>query len=164
MTVTMEQLRAMDPTRWPTPTKLPIGQPIPQVTSVQATGKEGFFIIQWAPLNGVQGYRIAVMSDNNLANPNIGMFVAYGAATARYDYLVGNIALTRQFAVQAFREDEYGPFSTIVSATSRLTTDAGSAEPTNPASSPTSSPPPSGGGYGGGGGGEYGGGNRILQL
>lgn len=164
MTITMEQLRAIDPTRYPTPTKLIVGLPLQQVTSVQVTGKEGFFIIQWAPQTNVQGYRIAVMSDNNLANPNIGMFVAYGAPTARYDYMVGNIALTRNFAVQAFREDEFGPFSVIKSATSSLMTAAGSTEPTNPASAPASNPPPPGGGFGGGGGGDYGGRTVISTI
>lgn len=163
--MTMEEIRAQDPTRWPTPTKLSVGQPIQQVINVQATGKEGFFIIQWAPLTGIQGYRIAVMSDNNLDAPNIGIFAAYGAVAARYDYLVGNIALTRQFAVQGFREDEFGPWSAIVSATSNLTTAAGSVEPTNPASAPPANPPPGGGGYGGGGGGDYGyKGSRLLNT
>lgn len=161
---TMEEIRAQDPTRFPTPTKLLVGQPLQKVINVQATGKEGFFIIQWAPQTAVQGYRIAVMTDNNLDKPNIGIFVAYGSVAARYDYNVGNIALTRQFAVQSFREDEFGPWSAIVSATSNLLTVAGSAEPPNPAAPVQSVPPPGGGGYGGGGGGDYGGAPKGINT
>lgn len=163
MTVTLESIRTLDQTRWPNPTKLTIGMPLAVPTSIQVTGNTGFFVIQWATVPGAEGYRIAVMSDTNLANPNIGMFIAYGQKTARYDYMVGNIVLTRNFAVQAFRLEEFSAFSSIASATSLLMTAAGSTEPTNPASSPGSGQPPGGGGTGGGGG-EYGGGGRQYQL
>src|SRR5215510_13782592 len=110
MSPSLKDIRLIDQTRYPNPTKLIIGQPLAKPINVQVTGKEGFFIIQWAQVDFAQGYRIAVMTDNNLNAPNIGLFAAYGGKTARWDYLVGNIALTRNFAVQAFRDDEYGPF------------------------------------------------------
>ena len=151
MTMTLAELRSLDAAKFPTPTKPITENPIPSVSSVQITGKEGFFIIQWAPITGMTGYRIAVMTDKELDTPNVGIFCAYGEKSARYDYLVGNVVLTRNFAVQAFRDADFGPWSAIKTATSRLTTDAGSAEPTNPASPVSSNPPPpSGGGAPGG--------------
>lgn len=147
MTMTLAELRTLDAARYPTPTKPVTSNPVPAVSSFQATGKEGFFIVQWAPVAGVTGYRIAVMTDKELDTPNIGIFTAYGEKTARFDYLVGNIALTRNFAVQAFHDSDFGVWSAIKSATSSLMTAAGSAEPTNPAgAASSSSPPPSGGG------------------
>src|SRR5262249_35003643 len=125
MTVSLKDIRLIEQVRYPAPTKLIIGQPLTAPVNPQATGKEGFFIIQWAAVIGAQGYRIAVMTDNNLDKPNIGLFSVYGQPVARFDYLLGNIVLTRNFAIQAFREDEYGPFTKIVSATSSLMSAAG---------------------------------------
>lgn len=157
MTMTLEELRALDAAKYPTPTKPVFENPIGTVSSVQITGKEGFFIVQWAPMAGMTGYRIAVMTDKELDTPNIGIFTAWGEKSSRYDYLVGNIVLTRNFAVQAFRDVDSGPWSAIKTATCALMTTAGSAEPTNPAPPASSNPPPPSGGGGGGGGGGVGG-------
>jgi len=91
MTMTLTELRTLDAAKYPTPTKPIFENPVPTVSSVQITGKEGFFIIQWSPISGVTGYRIAVMTDKELDTPNVGIFYAYGERSARYDYLVGNI-------------------------------------------------------------------------
>lgn len=152
MTMTLAELRTLDAAKYPTPTRPIIEDPIPAISSFQVTGNTGFFNIQWAPISGMTGYRIAVMSDTNLANPNIGIFYAYGEKQARYDYLVGNVALTRNFAVQAFKDSDFGQWTAIKSATSALMTAAGVTEPTNPASPPSSNPPPPSGGTGSEGG------------
>lgn len=131
-----------DPKRWPTPTSPITSMPVPVPSSFQVTGKEGFFIVQWAPISSVDGYDIAVMTNLELDTPNIGIFRQMGYFTARWDYHVGNIVLTRFFAVRAFKDVDYGKWTAIKSATCALTTAAGSAEPTNPASPVTSTPPP----------------------
>lgn len=164
MTMTLAELRTLDAAKYPTPTKPVFENPISTVSSIQVTGKEGFFIIQWSPISGMTGYRIAVMTDKELDTPNIGIFTAWGEKSSRYDYLVGNIALTRNFAVQAFRDVDSGPWSAIKSATCSLMTAAGSAEPTNPAPPASSQPPPPSGGGGGGGGAGPGGKGRPDVL
>jgi len=78
MTMTLAELRTLDAAKYPTPTKPIFENPIPSVSSFQVTGKEGFFIVQWASMAGMTGYRIAVMTDKELDTPNIGIFYAYG--------------------------------------------------------------------------------------
>jgi len=161
MTMTLAELRTLDAAKYPTPTRPIFNDPVSAPSSFQVTGKEGFFILQWASVAGATGYRIAVMTDKELDTPNIGIFFAYGEKTARWDYLVGNIALTRNFAVQAVRDVDFSPWSTIKSATCSLMTAAGTGEPTNPASPPVSNPPPPSGGGAPGGGGHFTGGNPL---
>lgn len=146
MTMTLDQLRALDASKYPTPTKPLTNDPVPVPSSFQVTGNTGFFVIQWAPIVGVSGYEIAVMTNKELDTPNIGIFTEYGSKSARHDYLIGNIVATRFFAIRAFRDVDFGPWSVIKSAASILMTTAGAGEPANPASPPSSNPPPPGGG------------------
>lgn len=147
MPLSWEQIKAPDVVRWQVPTKPIVTEPVPIPGSVKATGKEGFIRVQWARVADATGYRIAIMTDKELDTPNIGIATNIGSSYTYFDYLTGNIALTINFAVQAFRDQDYGKFCTIVSATSALTAAAGSAAPTPPAPPPTTStPPPSGSG------------------
>jgi hypothetical protein len=98
--------------------------------------------VQWAPIADVTGYRIAIMTDKELDTPNIGLKTEMGGKASYHDYLTGNIALTINFAVQAFRDQDYGAFSAIVSATSSLMTAAGAAAPASTAPPPSSTEPP----------------------
>ena len=107
-------------------------QPLPKVVgdkpvipvNVTATGERNLIRIQWAPDSANDGYRVAVMTDQNLENPNVGMFVVAGGKALEYVYPTGNNALTRFFAVQAFIEGEFSEFSSVVSATSVKFTDS----------------------------------------
>src|SRR5437016_294425 len=112
----LEQIKQLDPPRWQIPTRPIITEPVPAVSSVKATGKEGFIRVQWAPVNDVSGYRIAIMTDKELDTPNIGIKTEWGGKATYHDYLTGNVALTINFAVQAFRDQDFGIFSAIVSA------------------------------------------------
>ena len=132
------------------PTTLPALISLPTPSNVKVTGSTGFFIVQWSLVSEAEGYRIAVMTDKNIAKPDIGLFAVTGYKTVRFDYIVGNIALTRNFAVQAFSQNYFSPFSPIVSATNSLMTAAGAAEPagSSPASGSGEGPPSGSGGSG----------------
>jgi hypothetical protein len=145
MPLSIEQIKRVDPPRWQVPTRPIITEPVPVPSSVKATGKEGFIRVQWAPIADVTGYRIAIMTDKELDTPNIGLKTEMGGKASYHDYLTGNIALTINFAVQAFRDQDYGAFSAIVSATSSLMTAAGAAAPASTAPPPSSTEPPASG-------------------
>ena len=84
--------------------------------SVSVEGKQGGFIIYWSVVQGVDGYRIAVMSSPNLKTPDRGTFTVNSSTTTRFLYPVANI--TRYFAVQSFRGGSVSVWSSMVSATS----------------------------------------------
>jgi hypothetical protein len=133
---------------------LPVDMVLPVPENLTATGKEGYFRLQWSPSpEAADGYQIAISATQDIETPSIGLITLVGIKAQFADYLVGNIALTRYFAIRSFQgfpPRYYSDFSGVVSATSRLMTDAGSAEPPAPSSPPsTSEPPPSGSGGGG---------------
>ena len=139
---------------------LPVDLVLPAPENLKATGKEGYFRLQWSPASeAVDGYQVAISITQDIETPTVGLVTLVGIKTQFTDYLVGNVAVTRYFAIRSFQgfpPRYFSDFSSAVSATSRLMTDAGSAEPASPSSPPSSGEPPpggSGGGIGGVGGG-----------
>lgn len=150
MPLTITQLRKEVSERFPTSTELVPDEPVGTVSTVKATGKEGYIRVQWARVGNADGYQIAVMTDKNLKNPDVGIWVVL-APQRQFDYPVGNVVLTRNFAVRAFKglpPHGVGSFSSIKSATSALTdatTSTGATEPTDPGTAdPTAVRPPTG--------------------
>ena len=89
--------------------------------NVKATGERMLIRVQWAEASDVDGYRVAVMTNQNLANPDIGLFTVEGAKQREFVYNTGNNALTRFFAVQSFLGGAFSEFSPVVSSISTRT-------------------------------------------
>lgn len=143
----MDQIRALDLTRWPTPTKLSVDQPPATPSGSVATGQQGLIRIQWAAVTNVDGYDVAIMTTPNLANPDVNIARVPGAKNREYVYPMGNSATLRYFAVRSYLSDVYSDWAPIISATSVVFGAAESAPPAAPSSPPSGSePPPSGDG------------------
>lgn len=147
MPVSIDTIRQSDLTRWPTPTKLSTDQPPPIPHGVVATGQQGIIRVQWATTDNVDGYDIAIMTTQNLANPDVNIARAPGAKNREYVYPMGNSATLRYFAVRSYISGVYSDWSSIVSATSVVFTTAESAPPAAPVNPPSGTePPPTGSG------------------
>jgi len=93
------------------------------------------FRIQWSKVDGVDGYRIAVMDDNNLETPKRIIEVT-GQNTLEYEWYVGDVAITRQFSVQSYKGDLSSAwYYPITAATSKAAGGASDSAPTQPPSS-----------------------------
>ncbi len=110
--------------------------------NIVVTGLKFGFVIQWSKVSGTTGYQIAVMSGNNLAAPNL-LLTEIGEDSMERPYFVGDVALTRNFAVRAFSEStagfQFSEFTEIKSGTSKV--DGGAADGT-PADPPAPPPDP----------------------
>ena len=139
--------------------RLDILDPLPQrpqpPTKITVTGLKLAARVQWSRVEGVSGYRVAVMSTNNLHAPNELLWIE-GDETLNYVWYSGDVAVTRQFTVQSFKRSANGEilFSDFtrpfVSATTKV--DGGAADsapaaaPSAPISPATSGTPGSPGG------------------
>lgn len=153
MPPSMSQIRQSDLTRWGVPTKLVVEQPPVMPTGVVATGQQGIIRVQWAVLDNVDGYDVAIMTTPNLAAPDVNIARVMGTKNREYPYPMGNSATTRYFAVRAFIADIFSNWSPVVSATSvayAAVEPAPPAPPVNPP--PAAEPPPTGSGGPRGGG------------
>jgi len=93
-------------------------QPPQTPENATASGERNLIRVQWAPVEGVNGYRVAVMTNLNLEAPDVGLFVVNGTKSREFVYNTASNALTRYFAVQSFIGSEFSEFGSIVSATS----------------------------------------------
>ena len=146
-----DSIRMMDQTRWPTPTKLFISQKPTAPTGLTVTGFQGGIRVQWAPTLGVDGYEIAVMTNQNLAAPDVTIMGMWGDKNREWMYLTGNVAVTRYFAIRSVTANVESDWSSIASATSVVYGATESAPPTSPSTSPSGGSTPTYGGTGGGG-------------
>lgn len=116
--ITMERLLQMDTEREQVVPASLVSKPLaPDNISVTAS-KRGFRV-QWSQVEDVDGYRVVVIDDQDLDEPNL-IIERTGDSTLEYFYYVGNIAITRFFAVQSFIEDESSEFTTLTSATTTI--------------------------------------------
>ncbi len=111
--------------------------------NVTSLGLKFGFRIQWSKVDGATGYNIAIMSDNNLNAPIL-ILTVIGSQSMDFTYFVGDVAVTRQFSVQAFKEYSGGravsEYSTPTSdVASKVDGGAGDSAPTAPPSNPTPS-------------------------
>lgn len=148
VTVKLSDIRLIEQTRYPTPTKLIVDQPpTPVPTAPVVTGQQGLLRVQWIAVSGVDGYDIAIMTTPNLAAPDINIARNVGEKNREYGYPCGNVALTRYFAVRSYLAGFFSPWTTPVSGTSLVYGAAESAPPSPPSSPPSGNEqPPSGGG------------------
>ena len=152
MPMSMKEIRQIELTRYPTPTKLLYSQPPPIPTGVVANGQQGLIRVQWAPLtSGVYGYDVAVMTTANLDAPDVDIARIMGPKTREYAYPTGNVAITRYFAVRSFIGGSFSPWSPVVTGLS-VVFGAPESPPAPPPSNPPSGGEPisKGGGFGGG--------------
>ncbi len=109
-------------------------------SNIVVTGLKFGFRIQWSKVGGATGYQIAVMTGNNLAAPNL-LPSILGENSMEDTYFVGDVAITRNFAVRAFSEStagfQFSEFTEIKSGTSKI--DGGAADGTPP--DPPAPPP-----------------------
>ena len=147
MTISLKEIRSLEATRWPTPTKLVIENPPIIPTGLTVTGQQGLIRTQWAPVFGVDGYDVAIMTTQNLATPDVTIERKIGDKCREHVYSTGNVAITRYFAVRSFIAGFYSDWSAPVSGTSAVFGAVESAPPAPPSNPPSSSePPPSGSG------------------
>ena len=111
--------------------------------SLKVTGLKFGFRIEWSPVIGVDGYRVAMTTTNNLSSPDKLSPLIEGDTTLEYAWFVGDVAITRQFSVQSYKRSVTGEllFSNfrypMVSATSKVDGGAGDSAP---AAAPAVSP------------------------
>ena len=114
--------------------------------NVTALGLKLAIRIQWSKVDGATGYNIAMMDDNNLSAPKL-IFVEMGSEAMERIYFAGDVAITRQFSVQAFTDYAGGrivsEFSVPVAATSVVDGGASDSTPTDPPSNPIPDTPES---------------------
>ena len=110
-------------------------KPLPP-DNMQGVGLKFGFRIQWNKVNNVDGYRVIVMTGSDAANPDVILPVVTGDNSLEITYEVGDVAITRTFAVQSVKD---GLFSDLIENTKWLTltskVDGGAAD-----SAPTQSP------------------------
>ena len=105
--------------------------------NISVTGLKFGFKIQWSSVNGVAGYRVAISPDDDLSSPEL-LITVSGEKSMEFNYFVGDVALTRFFAVQSILGDLFSNFSSVVSATSKGAGGAADGTPAAPlAPSPT---------------------------
>ena len=109
---------------------------------VSASGLKFGYRIQWPRVDGVSGYRVAMMSANNLESPQGLSPLIWGEETQEHTWFYGDTTLVRQFTVQSFKASVSGemlfsdftrPFA---SATSKADGGAADAAPTAVAATP----------------------------
>lgn len=147
MTVTLKDIRLIEQTRYPTPTKLVTDQPpSPVPTAPVVTGQQGLLRVQWITVPGSDGYDVAIMTSPNLAAPDVNIVRVMGDKNREFVYPTGNVAITRYFAVRSFIGGFFSDWTIPVSGTSVVFGSAESAPPSPPVNPPSGSePPPSGG-------------------
>jgi len=113
--------------------------------NIVVTGLKFGFRIQWSKVDGATGYQIAIMSGKNLAAPNL-LPSVLGEDNMETTYFVGDVALTRNFAVQAFIQSTagflYSGFTEIKSGTSKVDGGASDSTPSDPPTFPPKPPAP----------------------
>jgi len=134
--LSLKDLRAQTAFQYYPPVSPTFFSPPQPPLNVKATGKEGYIILQWRPTSSADSYEIAVMSNQNLAAPDLGIITVSGGSSSQFTYHVGNVALLRYFAIRSKNVQAASEFSPIVSATSILTSGVGGAEPDAPFSGP----------------------------
>ena len=129
-----DKLNVLDP--------LPVRPVAP--AKVTALGLKLAARIQWSRVEGVSGYRVAVMSTNNLHQPNELSPLLDGDETLSYVWYAGDVAVARQFTVQSFKRAANGEilFSDFtrpfVSATTKVDGGVADSAPTAAPSAPVS--------------------------
>jgi hypothetical protein len=107
--------------------------------------KFGFYIT-WSQVDSADGYEIAVMTGNDLANPELLIDVP-GQATMQKTYTVGDVAIARTFTVHSYKNsvngerlfsEFYYPFASATSKVDGGAADATPVSPPSPAPSPDS--------------------------
>lgn len=142
MTVTLDNIRLIEQTRYPTPTKLVTDQPPPKVpTAPVVTGQQGLLRIQWITVAGVDGYDVAIMTNQNLAAPDINIARVTGDKQREWVYQTGNVAVTRYFAVRTFAGGFFSDWTVPVAGTSAVFGAPESAPPSAPSNPPSSDEP-----------------------
>jgi len=90
-----------------------------QPDNITVTAGKRAFRIQWSQVPGVEGYRVAALDDQDLSEPDL-IKTIVGNSNLEWTYNVGNVALTRYFAVQSFNADESSDFTELQSATTTI--------------------------------------------
>jgi len=148
MTIRLSDIRLLEQTRYPAPTKLASDKPPIIPTAPQVTGAQGLIRIQWATVDGVEGYDIAIMTTPNLANPDVNIQRVMGEKSREFVYSTGNVAITRYFSVRTFLSGYFSDWCPPVSGTSVVFGTTESDPPSPPVNPPSGGErPPSGGGH-----------------
>ena len=156
MTLSLKELRIIDQTRYPTPTKLVTDVPPSSIpTAPVVTGQQGLIRVQWISVSGVDGYDVAIMTSPNLDAPDINIQRVWGEKNRETTYSTGNVAVTRYFSVRSILSNFFSAWTSPVSGTS-VVFGAAEAPPPSPPSNPPSGNEPSPAGQGGG--------NRPTKL
>ena len=140
---TLDELQKLQEERFRTEINVLPSKPLPPQFQ-KATGLKFGYRVEWAQVNGIDGYRVAVTSDNNLNAPQRMSPLIEGETTLEWTYFVGDQALARQFAVQSYKRSVNGEliFSEfrypLVTATSKVDGGAADSAPGTSPSAPVS--------------------------
>ena len=118
MPLSMERLNEMSLERAQTAPDSFASKPLPP-DNFQVTAGKRRFTIQWSQVEGVDGYRVIVIDDQDASQPDLIKTIS-GSTTLEWVYPFPNVAATRYFAVQSFSADESSEFTELVSATTTI--------------------------------------------
>lgn len=138
--MTLERLREFTPRQ--DPALLPVKPLTPD--NFAASGRKLSFYLTWSEVDSADGYQVAVMTGNDLANPELLIDVP-GKSTMQWSYSVGDTALARTFSIHSYKDSITGErlysefFYPLRTATSTVDGGAADAAPSSP---PAPSPSP----------------------
>ena len=145
MTKTLADIRQTDNIRLALPTRFIVDEPPDKPDTMVVHGQQGLIRVQWSPVLGVDGYDVAVMTDQNLGAPDINIERQMGDKNREFSYQTGNASITRYFSVRAFKSGYFSDWLSPVAGTSAVFGAPESPPPTSPAVPPSSAEvPPSG--------------------
>lgn len=104
-------------------------------------GRKLCFYITWSKVDGADGYQIAVMTGNDLANPQLLIDVP-GKDGLQYTYTIGDNAAARTFSIQSYKDSVSGErlysefFYPLATATAKVDGGAADSAPVVPTSAP----------------------------
>ena len=101
--LTLEHLHSLNPKQ--DPVFLPIRPQTPD--NFQVEGRKLCYYITWSKVDGVDGYQIAVMTGNDLANPQL-LITVPGKDALQYTYTIGDNAAVRTFSIQSYKDSISG--------------------------------------------------------
>lgn len=73
----------------------------------QVEGRKLCYYLTWSRVESADGYQIAVMTGNDLANPQLLLEVS-GRDTMQYTYTIGDNTAVRTFSIQSYKDSVSG--------------------------------------------------------
>ena len=107
----------------------------------QVEGRKLCYYITWSKVDNADGYQIAVMTGNDLANPQL-LIEVPGKDALQFTYTIGDNAAARTFSIQSYKDSISGErlysefFYPLQTATAKADGGAADTAPIVPPSAP----------------------------